>query len=217
MKMKTETNSDYEYLCAIDEMSLEFISAGLFDGSVVQKSVSHAHDVYEILYHLAGQGNIKTSNKLQAVRAYDAIVIPPNVFHTESSDTYLRKKLIWMRFKCKNTKSIDRAIRIRDIRGIVRHDVEMLFNEYSNIGDKKIIDMRFKLIFNQIKRLTENPILSDEPAAFLVSYLKDNYMHDILFSDLAKHMGISPSYLSSLFTHANDMSPGKYLLNLVSY
>lgn len=85
--------------------------------------------------------------------------------------------------------------------GLLQIIFSELIRQYESLGDHNIeIRLRKDTVPEYVKTA--------------ISYITENYMHEIKINEMADHVGVNRSYLATSFKKATGCSPKEYLLNL---
>lgn len=181
-----------------------------------------SHNYYELVFYATGTGKTTINGELYNYSAGDIAIMTPNTVHDEEtssvSDVYCclfeyngdieLKNGLYKIFK-KQTNDVELydkfLLLFKNIRDELRHKFNM-YDEYLNLILSQIL-----IIF---LRININMHSSSDSIEYVKLYMKENFSKPINFYILADHIGYSYDRFRHSFKERNNISPGKYLLNI---
>lgn len=180
---------------------------------------------YILIYCLEGQGTIEIPDKTITLNRGDIFCIPKKLSHRYYANQEDPWSILWMHF---NTE-LDIEFGLEEERIIKAHALERYsllqshFIDLFNLGSKaKSIEINIctsqllRLVLSEIYYLTD-AVTSQQKNLYLsrcISYMNDNIDQALTLNDLADHLEISVSYLSSIFKSYTNSSPIDYFIDM---
>lgn len=208
---------------------LLYISSAVYDAD--WHSVAHTHYFSELFFILEGSGQFIIENSFYPVSTNDLIIVKPNVFHTEVSDTSSPLKYIVLGIEgldltpstSKKEDVLFCITNLYDIRDTILFYLRQMLNEV----EKKqpghdILCQNF--IENLIVILNRHPRFSNTllPASTKKSshlgasvrhYIDNHYKEEITLDSMAEIVHSSKYHIIHTFTEEYGVSPIKYLIS----
>lgn len=124
-------------------------------------------------------------------------------FMVKSFKSYLGTQVFNSNYLPKNEKS-----------PVIKRCLNDLMNELHPLTKKGYLYIILGILLEKLE-LTESKVKKEPPTVSkLLKFLEDNFLYNIKVDDLAKAMGYSSSYISSMFNASFDCSFNKYLNTL---
>lgn len=187
----------------------------------------HSTAVWEMIYITRGEVKLEIGRKIFHGKPGDIFFIPPNVVHRDHfslPDSYCAYIIL---FAWRGAEKSFKKITNRKLyklssttRAKICDMVEQMWAEFKEqkSGFKQIIDMylaqAFFLLAREFifsKRTKSHPRLSNDITVRIKDYIKKNYDKPLSLESLAAHVGVSPFYLTHIFSQESGFSPHKYL------
>ena len=186
----------------------------------------HYHENFELYFLEKGTCNYFVDNRFHALCEGDLIYIPNNRIHqTDYSKDAHSRKLI----NCSNEYIPSEVLDIIGNESLVFRnpntvgEIAEIFllvqkeysarDRYSEAMIKNHISRLFLLIARHIREnkaaVSENKIMET-----VVEYIKENYMHEITLSEMARQSAVSPEHLSRIFKKELGIGFSEFLNNI---
>lgn len=199
---------------------------------------SHIHPMYEIYYLISGTRKIFYDGSIYVLNDGDLVFIPMNTIHKTSHMNDKTHERIVVTFgneplqELKHTVS-DASLReifyskpVMHFSGTDRSYVEGLLNkmlaEYErpdNFSEVSIQDCLQELIiflirYKRDKRdgYIQDIDTTDRLMQEAAKYIQDNYMYELSLASVAKHVNLSPTYLSKKFKSSTGFGCWEYIV-----
>ncbi|WEG13463.1 AraC family transcriptional regulator [Pullulanibacillus sp. KACC 23026] len=189
----------------------------------------HAHDFYQLLLIIEGEGTVKCNGQLYPISSKHCYLFKKGVQHSFS----FINDSITIDIKFSLSEELEETIMKSEWDGGVQFDNVSLFKELVQLSSLNLkeandlvpfrVDVGFKGILLKIlqDKLTENksnqvPVtISESNEGFpMVQYLKQNLSSTINLKEMADHFGFHPHYLIELFKKNLGTTPMQYLQTL---
>jgi len=195
------------YLINIPKCDLSYVSFTKLNDSF--QTISHSHDVLELIYIEEGEGQIITRNRNIEIKKGDIILINPNSEHCEvskyvsfyalgikNSNAYLpstfTKKIIKIKENNSHLSSLFYTI-LEEAKNKQKGFESIIKNTFENI--QTLSDRMASISFNQVKTKKESSIANE------IKTIIDNfyYLEDLNLFEIAHRLSLSISSISHLF------------------
>lgn len=181
---------------------------------------------YMLHFLVGGEGTYTVNNTSYPLKAGDLFLIAPSTTHYYYANPDNPYEYYWVSFIGAETK------RLLDMVGISIDNPVLHFQEIDTIKDiyqqllaaaKQYSDTSALDALGQLYRLfallssyNEKNTKQDNSYPYIseaIKYIHDNFMNHIAVTDIARHVSLHRSYLTSLFIKQLHMSPMEYLLS----
>lgn len=174
---------------------------------------THEHHCYEITYVLSGSGTVCIDKKNYPYSANSFFVTTPYTHHSqEGGDT----EIIYIGFYYNDSFGVMANNVFCDANGKIFQLLSEIESEIPN-NDKysrDIVDEYQKLIICEIMRIQSHYSKStNNTLSNAVTYICENYYHDINLEHLANHLGYSYHHFRHLFKQEYGTTPNKYIIS----
>lgn len=203
------------------------------------KTKYHNHDFLELSYVISGTGAFKINNEYFNVKAGDLLVFNPKVYHREYISEGEENHEIHVGIKNFKLDYLPKDYLMpEDFYGIInfsRHSEAFICCCREIINEQKSCEPGYDLVLKSlvmklmvlILRETGNyETAADEKICTfesseksnivhtIISFMNQNYMHDISLDKISKNMYLSPVYISKIFKEETGDSPINYLIKI---
>ncbi len=179
-------------------------------------------------YVLEGEGILKVRNREYKLVKNQGFLLFPNELSYYKASTTNPWKYTWVGFHGLNAESyleLAGLTKQTPIFSFTRGELlkncffEMVktFDEYKYGATLRLQSLLYMLFSELIENTRENIIINKNIFSRKyyirksIEFIQSNYMKDISISQLASHVGLNRSYLSSLFKQVLNTSPHRYL------
>lgn len=180
-----------------------------------------ARDYCLIHIVLSGQGFFLRNKQRYSVKAGNAFLIRPYEITTYGAEENTSWEYCWIWFKGDNALKLANFAFPDDncITTIDNETISVFFNQYERIFNGKFDQMMTKSMLYRILSIARKNLVGEQTMNYSIAdqcknYIDTNYYNTITISDIAKHLHIARSYLTTAFTKQFGESPYAYLTNL---
>lgn len=199
----------------------------------------HCHDFLELSYVISGKGRYKINNEHFEVKTGDLMLFNPGIYHREyvTSTEILHEIHIGIKDFCLDNLPKDYLME-EGFYGIINFSKQG--DNFLNcckeiIAEQKKGEPGFDLILKILAmklmvivlRETRNYDINENHNSCtfesseksnivrtIISFMNENYMHDISLDKISKNMYLSPVYISKIFKEETGDSPINYLIKI---
>ena len=189
-----------------------FYNAGIFEG---EKYVQfHSHPGTEIIFIAQGECSIKLNGKLRHGDTGTLFIIPPGTLHNQVNHSFA--KSIYCIFRTE--KEYVTSPKVLEFGG--DYWIEKWLNDIVELNNNLNPSLCNGILQSLLLRITQLEADIQQKCRLYstilraANYIQLNYYRNIDLSMIAKHSGISVSYLKALFKQHMAVSPIKYMQNL---
>lgn len=188
----------------------------------------HFHNFYEIYFLVYGSCRFSIENRIFDIKKNDMLIIPPGQIHIASDyfemsnriiihfpatilDTAFNKRL--KTFRQNNYYVPQKPAYIAEL--LKKMQAELLDNDpiSDQVSKSYLILLLEYIIRNESStKLKASQVTTINLTEDLMTYVIDNYQHDISIQDLSDKFGYSPNYISALFKKNAGIGYKNFLL-----
>jgi AraC-like DNA-binding protein/mannose-6-phosphate isomerase-like protein (cupin superfamily) len=185
-----------------------------FDGrSSIWNFQRHSHPFFELIFFIEGKAKIDVGHESIDISLFDVVVYPPGLPHQEHLDMDSRQEIICIWADLGPCLSFDHAIKLKDLRGIMRELFEIIYLEFT--GNRAmaadVIASCLKTLFLLIRQsCCETSRENDSQVERCLSYIHENYRDNFGIETLAQTISVSSSYLFRIFKRKMRVTPMHY-------
>jgi AraC-like DNA-binding protein len=176
--------------------------------------VRHSHKYWEIIYTTSGMGHISTSEGIQlSYSANQVIVIPPNVVHTNTSNSGFNN----IHLTLDNWNPLfKKTFLVEDYptKDLLSAMTQAHRYYHMNItGRANIVFALTELIVNFVSALVENPASSSTTQLIENEIINHYTDSSFIIDDIFSKIPYAKEYVRKLFIKERGISPLQYLIN----
>ena len=202
-------------MLTFDDVKLEFSYMGLFSTDDTWIHPDRTEVTYEIIYVVSGDVYIESAGQRFHLKKKDIIILPPDVRHFGYKSNTGNTKFYWVHFFMTN---FDSLLKHSYILNNFTH--ASLFREllhYNNIPNKFLpiksyADCLLAHIIAEISYSMNNSTESGKLPVSIYEYIRVNISSKLTVSDIAKHFGYNPEYISRITKQAYGYSLKQMIL-----
>lgn len=233
--MKTKYTNSAQYKC-LEYLKKQSVDLYLSYCGMEECQRSHSYGPtkrteYLLHYILSGQGIYQVDGKTYHLKKHDAFIIYPNEITYYEADKEDPWSYIWIGFDGVKAETYLNYISFSKENRICSFNCKNLLLDYINgmlnssqltyANDLKregYLFLFLSALINEAHKISnKNDEIHDYPYQVYVEhamqYIEHNYEKNIKINDIANYIGISRSYLSSIFKKSLNLSPQSYLVN----
>lgn len=192
--------------------------------NAIHTSKAHFHKEISIALVESGQSNVQICNEIFEIKGMTFLIIPANVVHRCSPFSfgnwkfrmlYINKEWFESVFSYLSEKS---SFAFMEIDGIMYSDILSLFDKLEN--SQLDLENESKMIsyISLLMKVTDNKEYSKgmktEKIRLIRDYIDENYLTNIMISDLSRISKMSKYSLIRQFENSLGLTPHQYITNL---
>ena len=182
---------------------------------------------YIIHFILKGKGYYRVGDNRYPLKAGDGFLIPPDMLTYYQADEKEPWSYLWVGFGGKNARQYLSDLGLGESRMMFQSDsgeelkqivMEMLQHRQSSILTDFKLESLLYAFFSVLAKTAVVPKqkyreLENQYVRRAVEFVQNNYPRKIKISDVADYVGITRSYLYTIFMKSFGVSPQEYLSN----
>jgi len=194
---------------------LDFLYYNFYDNNKTSKYVQpHKHNCYELVYYIEGKGSTTINKISYAFNESSIAITEPECYHDEIHE--VNTKVLYVGFSYENEpinlyNSVIKDSGDKIILCILyKMKKEMLDREpYYELK----LDLLLKEIIIELERLFSRNNIKDNSFKYVLSFIDQNFTHDVNLNTLAEISGYSYHRFRHLFKEKTGLSPNNYIIN----
>lgn len=200
-------------------------------------TTSHIHDAFEMMYVLEGSFNLVHGQSSTVLNAGDFAVVNPNQVHYFESigkdalildlqlSTYFGQDYFPDFRNIEYTSPVAKNVKSPKYEELKKHfcAAALCYFSAGNYNQYKCVSLTSYLIQEMLDQIpfrlrSDSDFLNEAKLSKrmqrILTYIQDHFAEPHLLSDIAKQEGLTPSYISRLFSSNFNMTFQKYLMQL---